>query len=394
MSRWISLLLLVCGMVVNLHGQQRAELEKQRNALLKRISTTTTLIQKSRETQQATEADIRTLQAEIGLRRTLLATLKTEIDLVESAIDEKTVQISRMQRSMEELRAAHAAQLRKEYLRRRTENRAVFLLSSSSLNEAYTRWRYLRAFKTARERTFEALQTARDSVGADVDRLQALHVDKESLLADVVEQERSLETSVTSAESKLTTLRKDESRLRSELDRQKKESARLEKEIATMIAAELERNATREDLLPDAPAMRALSAEFEGNKGQLPWPVERGMITGKFGTQPHPVIPSIQIVNNGVDITAPPGSAVKAVFGGKVVGKKQIPGYDHTIILQHGSYYTVYSRLADTNVTLGSEVATGDVIGFLQAAGTTNSKLHIEVWKEKTQLDPELWLGR
>ncbi|MDX1478001.1 MAG: peptidoglycan DD-metalloendopeptidase family protein [Saprospiraceae bacterium] len=392
MSKWISLAL-VCFLAVPL-GAQRTELEQRRKALLKRISETSSLIEKSRQNQDATESDIRTLQAEIGLRRDVLNTLKTEVKLVEQSITEKSEQVRRLRKAMETLSADYAAQLRQEYLRKRTEQRAVFLLSATSLNKAYARWRYLRAARSARERTFEAMRSSRDSLALDLGRLEALRSDKAALLEDLVRQEEALAASVRSAEAKLTSLRNDERKLRRELDRQKKESARLEKEIAAMIAAELEKNATRDDLLPDAPAMRALSAEFESNKGKLPWPVDRGMITGKFGTQPHPVIPSIQIVNNGIDITAPPGSPVKAVFGGKVVGKKQIPGYDHTIIVQHGSYYTVYSRLADTNVVLGSEVETGEVIGYLQTAGTTNSKLHIEVWKEKSQLDPEVWLSR
>jgi murein DD-endopeptidase MepM/ murein hydrolase activator NlpD len=146
--------------------------------------------------------------------------------------------------------------------------------------------------------------------------------------------------------------------------------------------------------LPNAPALAALTAGFQDNKGKLPWPVDRGMITGRFGNQPHPVIKSITISNNGVDITAPPGQKVSAIFNGKVVGKKIIPGFDYMIIVQHGSFYSVYSRLTIALVQLGDNVSTGQIIGSLQNEISSNPRLHLEVWKNKTQMDPELWISR
>lgn len=392
MPKWSSILVLI-GLCVTMQAQDRATLEKERQGLLKQIQATNSLIQKSRKNQQATLADITTIQAEIALRGKVLRSLRSEIGVVESSVSLKEQTVQGLQGRMKDLKEMHAAFIKQEYLQRRTENRTMFLLSASSLNEAYARWRYLRAFKTARERTFSSLSAASDSIRNEIADLETLRDEKRVLLTDVASQEEELADARNSSEDKLNTLKKDESKLRRDLDRQKKERDRLAAEIENIIKAEIAKTTTGSSL-PNAPEMVALSAEFKQNQGKLPWPVDRGIITGRFGTQPHPVIPSIKIANNGIDITAPAGAQVKALFNGKVVGKKQIPGFDNTVIVQHGSYYTVYSRLSTTTVALGSEVTTGQSIGQLSSAGSSNGKLHIEVWRDKTQLDPENWLRK
>ena len=51
------------------------------------------------------------------------------------------------------------------------------------------------------------------------------------------------------------------------------------------------------------PEQKELAENFTTNKGTLPWPVERGVITERFGKQKHPVLAGIEIYNNGVKIT-------------------------------------------------------------------------------------------
>lgn len=393
MLRWTSVCLIIAGSIIHLGAQDRRALEQQRTALLKRIDQTNALIQKSKKNQEATMADINTLKAEMDLRRQVLKTLSSEVALVDAEARDKAQTVDELQDKMEQLRNLHASYLKSAYIRKRTENRAMFLLSAADLNQAFARWRYLRAFKIARERTFEALRSSRDSVSLELARLELLRGEKQTLVEDVNQQETELASARQASEQKLKSLRSDEDKLKRDLERQKKESARLAAEIEAVIKAEIAKN-ERGASLPNAPELIALSAEFESNKGKLPWPVDRGIITGRFGTQPHPVIPSIKIANNGIDITAPAGARVKALFGGKVVGKKQIPGFDLTVIIQHGSYYTVYSRLSIASVNLGDEVTTGQTIGQLSADQGTNGKLHIEVWKDKTQQDPELWIRK
>jgi septal ring factor EnvC (AmiA/AmiB activator) len=138
-----------------------------------------------------------------------------------------------------------------------------------------------------------------------------------------------------------------------------------------------------------------VSKEFQGNRGKLPWPVKNGIITGHFGRQPHPTIPNIEIVNNGIDIQTDQGAPVRSVFEGTVVGTQYVPGFDYMVILQHGDYYTVYSNLAELSVKKGDKVAIRQNIGKVSTDSKTNtSEVHFEIWKEKTRLNPQEWVGR
>ena len=138
-------------------------------------------------------------------------------------------------------------------------------------------------------------------------------------------------------------------------------------------------------------------AAFERNRSALPWPVVRGVLTGKFGRQPHPSLPGITIDNNGIDISTEAGSSVLSVFGGTVSSTFEIPGAGWTVILSHGAFRTVYSNLETAGVTKGAQVEAGERIGTVLTANG-QSTLHFEVWRVQgnshSPQDPAQWLVR
>jgi murein DD-endopeptidase MepM/ murein hydrolase activator NlpD len=121
--------------------------------------------------------------------------------------------------------------------------------------------------------------------------------------------------------------------------------------------------------------------------------VETGFISSKFGEQPHPVLKGIMVNNQGVDIQTNSNALVKSVFTGKVATVAFVPGMNSVIILQHGDYYTVYSRLKKVNVKKGQEITTGEVIGEVYTDNQGVTEVQFQVWKSSTKLDPEKWLS-
>jgi murein hydrolase activator len=392
MKKWISTITVLL-IVVGLHAQKRADLEAQRNSLLKQIESNTQLLAKAQKRESATLADIEGIKAQIVLRQRVVGTIREELDLMTLSISNTEQNLKQLNTSANDLKSQQARHMKQAYIRRKMENPAVYLLSSNSMNETFARWRYLEAMSRVRQQTFNRLRVQSDSIRIELAQLQRLRSDKQLLAENAIEQERALSKTKKQSEVVLRELRKQEKQIKSNLNRQKRESTQLASEIERIISAEVGK--TTDNIgLPNAPALAVLTAGFTENKGKLPWPVDRGMITSRFGNQPHPVIKSITISNNGVDITAPPGQKVRAIFDGKVVGKKIIPGFDFMIIVQHGSYYSVYSRLTKVEVEPGDEVATGQIIGRLQSETSSNPRLHLEVWKNKTQMNPEQWIAR
>lgn len=393
MRGWISAL--ICMLFIPLAGaQSRADLEAQRRNLLKQIELNTQLLSKSEKEETATLTELEGVETRIRLQQELIGTMEKELGAIGKAVSASEREISRLKASQEDLKEQQAQQIRQAYIRRKMENDLVYLLSAQSINQAFARWRYLEAMSRVRRQTFIKYAAQQDSISTEISRLQSLREDKQRLAEDAIAQEKELVSSRKRSQSLLTQLRKRESEIRAELDRQKRESERLANEIERLISAEVEKVETAGSTLPNAPALAALTADFDENRGKLPWPVDRGMITGKFGDQPHPVIKSIKISNNGIDITAPPGETVRAIFTGEVVGKKAIPGFDYMVIVKHGSYYSVYSRLQKVTVDPGDKVRTGQVIGRLPTSSGENPKLHFEIWKGKTKSNPEAWISR
>ncbi len=134
---------------------------------------------------------------------------------------------------------------------------------------------------------------------------------------------------------------------------------------------------------------------FQNSKGNLPWPVRKGYITGKFGTHPHPVLKNITITNNGIDINTSKGASVQTIFEGVVTKKLYTPTFQWAVIVKHGSHFTVYTNLKSTNVKEGDRVSASQTIGIAHSdpkkGGTV---VHLEVWEGKKKVNPISWLRK
>ena len=83
----------------------------------------------------------------------------------------------------------------------------------------------------------------------------------------------------------------------------------------------------------------------------------------------------------------------RSVFGGNVVGVMYVPGCKYVVLVQHGSFYTVYSNLEKANVKIGDVLKTKQTLGTL-ATTATNNEVHFEVWKDKLKMDPSIWVNK
>lgn len=135
------------------------------------------------------------------------------------------------------------------------------------------------------------------------------------------------------------------------------------------------------------------SGDFAKGQGSLDWPV-RGEVVGQFGISTHPRF-GTQIHNDGIDIAAPVGTAVRAVAKGRVdFASDDYEGVGGMVVLNHGDgYYTLYSHLSQVSVRNAQEVASGEVIGRVGEEGSLKGPvLHFEVRKGSAAQNPGSWL--
>lgn len=147
------------------------------------------------------------------------------------------------------------------------------------------------------------------------------------------------------------------------------------------------------------PAEREIATSFESNKGKLPWPVEKGFVTEHFGKNKHPLF-NITTENYGVDIKTSRGAKTRAVFAGEVASIISIPGAPgQTVLINHGSYYTVYAKLDKVTVTKGMKVSMKQQIGTVLTDDDGNTIMNFQVWKvgangASFKVNPEWWIAQ
>jgi septal ring factor EnvC (AmiA/AmiB activator) len=137
-----------------------------------------------------------------------------------------------------------------------------------------------------------------------------------------------------------------------------------------------------------------LASSFAALRGRMPFPVPSGFISDHFGVHKHPTLKGVMINNNGIDIQTSPGAPVHSVYEGVVQSVVNIPGINNVVAIQHGEYFTVYSKLANVSVSVGTRVKTGQRIGSVASDEDGTAEINFQVWKNTVRQNPESWIRR
>jgi septal ring factor EnvC (AmiA/AmiB activator) len=164
------------------------------------------------------------------------------------------------------------------------------------------------------------------------------------------------------------------------------ELQRREDQLLRLLAELEQRRDRREQPYPTE------AGDFARWAGRLDWPAA-GEVIRSFGPAIHPEFKTVT-ENNGIYISAPVGTPVRAVAEGTVEFADDLPGFGLCIIVDHGGgYYTLYANLARVYVVRGSPVARGEVVAEVgQSLDRRQPQLYFEIRRGRTPLDPAEWL--
>ena len=385
-----------------LTAQSRQELENKRRLLLKEIEETSGLLSKTRKDKAAALDRYFVLKNQIKKRQQLVQTLRAEISFADTSISRANEVIEALNKDVSELKQEYTNTLRAAYRSKVNYSSLSFLFAADNLNDLFLRWQYLRQYNRYRQRQAQLIMETQEMLIAKADQLEKKKAEKKQLLVDQEKQQTLLNRELEDKNRLLASLKTSESKLAANLETQQQAHEDLNRTIERIIRNEMaeQRKASRsskalassEDrkkIDRNLKVDKKLSGTFESRKGSLPWPVKSGKITKRFGKQPHPSIQTIQITNNGIDILSKERARVFAIFEGKVVGTQFIPGYQNTVIIQHGTFYTVYSNLEELFVGRGDAVKADQAIGRL---GKEKPEVHFEIWREKKRMNPTAWV--
>jgi len=390
---------------------KKEDLQRQREQLNEQIALTKKLIYESESRQKLTANQLSMLREQIRYREALLASITGEIKDIEREINDREKSVETLRTELKAMQQEYARMVISAYKNRSSYDRLMYVFAADDFNQAYKRFKMTQHYAARRKEQMIAMSAKQEELAKAIRNLQDDKKEKESLAAVKEQEKKSITRDKQNQETKLSSLRAEEKKLRDQQKKQeadrKKLTARIEEIIRAEIEAERKRAAaasagsaaagTAPKSSEMAPEVRSLNADFEKNRGNLPWPVSAGVMTSRFGRQPHPSISGIEIDNKGVDFTTDQEGQAVAVFGGTVTSVFTIPGAGQNIIITHGSYKSVYSGLAAVNVKVGDKVTVRQKIGTVMSDGEDHV-LHFEIWKITGEAgaaqNPELWITR
>ncbi|MEM9050719.1 MAG: peptidoglycan DD-metalloendopeptidase family protein [Bacteroidota bacterium] len=392
-------LFLICG-VSTLFAQEKETLKKERDKISADINLTNKLLKETRQNRNKMEGELGLLNKKIRLREDLISSITKEVRLYNRQIERNREQADQLKSELEELKERYAELVRLAHRTSSTQDRLMFIFASEDFLQAIRRARFFRQLASVRQEQAEQIKSKMEELETLNQELNDAIGSKNSSLEKEQEAKQDLSKDLNVQKQTVSSLKSEERNLLAKLKKQEKQREKVNKEIQRIIEAEIRASKKdNEGVFSLTPEAAALSADFEKNRGKLPWPVERGVITQKFGDNPHPVLAGITVPNNGIDIATNQNAQIRAVFDGTVSGVFSIPGAGKNVIINHGGYRTVYSNLKEVYVSKGETINAKEAIGLVltdEVDGKTEA--HIEIWKvsEKGTVkeDPARWIAR
>ena len=387
------LILVLCSLcfVPAFGAESVKDLQKKQKKLQAEIEQTNKMLKQTKKDETATLNKLNLIGQNIKNQRKLITTLDNEIVALDREMNKLHATRDSLQRVLEKHKDEYADMVRKTHYTRMQQSPMLFLLSSDNFQQLIRRTRYLQQFAHFREEQVHRIEATQAEIDTQNALLQANRDDKKTALNSRKREQENLKRDEKKQKTMLTQLQSKEKDLTKKLQQQQKRAADLNKKIDDMVRKQAEK-ASKTTLTKE---QKLIAGGFEANKGRLPWPVEKGMISGHFGKQQHPVYAQVIMDNKGIYIQTTSGTKARAVYKGEVTSCFLVGG-TYAVIIQHGNYRTVYSNISKISVKQGDKVETKQEIGtiFTDAEQDQKTELYFQIYKDRTLLNPEVWIAK
>ena len=435
---FVFLLVLTTG----LQAQTKEELQRQKVLLQDQIDLASELLLKTKSTKEASLSELQTLNQKIEARNKLIRTMDRQIRSIDREVANKAKEIETLEARVDSLKSDYADLIKLAQRQQKPRDQILFILSSSSFAQAAKRMQYFKDMAAYREQQVQQIAIAQETLAREREALIAKKAEKIQVQTAQEGEKIALQADAQIQEVTVQNLQSKESTLKKDIDKKQREAQQLEQQIKRIIAEEMRkakeraerssleneakelglisgkdfsartsnkalkqlidkaREAKGMDVRDDGPSFamtpeaRALANNFASNKGALPWPVERGIITGKFGKHPHPIVKGVIVDNPHIEITTEESAIVRSVFEGEVSSVVPIPGANVMVLVRHGNYFTVYSNLINVKVKAGDVVSLKEPIGTAFTDEEGKTMVQLGIWKDADIQDPNPWLAK
>lgn len=392
-----ALIILFALFSVSMQAQSLSELQQKKQSAAREIEVTSRLLSQVQQQEKASVNRLQLINNNIYQRNKLIAGLNGEIKLYREFINNNQLVIAMVSNDLEKMKAEYARLIRLTYISYNSGNPLLFLLSADNFNQAYRRLLYMKRYASVRTNQAEALEHLQVLLDEKTTQLEEQTKKSQQLLEESREEARKLAQEKIKQNQEVQQLKNRQRDLQQKLEQQRKIELQLEREIQNILEEEArKKRAAGEPAYSLTPEQMLVGENFAQNRLRLPWPVERGVITERFGVHRHPVLEKVQVRNNGVNIATEPGAKARAVFNGEVSRVFGITGGNSAVIIRHGRYLSVYSNLREVTVKTGDKIKARQSVGTVYTDPDDGNKtiLKFQIWHENQKLDPEEWLGK
>ena len=389
-------LFLLLAVSVRASAQDTSLQESKRAALEKEIAQLEQQIAENVSRSSSALNDLTLIRRQVEARKALLAESEREIGRISDSIGVTSANIASLQARIDTLTLYFERLVRSAYRNRDARVWYVYILSSRNFGQATRRYSYLKNLSETMNVEAAEVKRMRAGLELELSRLDSLKTEATQLRDERAAELARLRAEEERSDNLVSQLNRYRTRYQRQLATKRRQVEDLNREIERIIAEYMAAQEAKEKEAekagrPAAAVDYKLAAEFESNKGRLPWPAD-GPVLEKFGRHNHPVYTNIVMpFNNGISIGLAKGSAVKAVFDGEVRNVIAMPGYNMCVLVQHGNFFSFYCKLGQVSVKAGDKVSTGKVIGIVDTIDG-QTQLHFQIWKEKSPQNPEIWL--
>ena len=390
-----SIIVLLAFVFCALSGQTKDELQKQKQKAFTELKLSRELMGKTAVKRSNSVQHYRILQKGINSRAQLISTLEQEVKLIDKEVNEVSNQISKLEAENIKNREEYARLIYYAYRNHTDYEKMMYILAGASISQSYQRYKYLKYISDYRVQKATEIKSVMKELDTRGEELNRLRNEKLAVMEEKEVEQEKLVKERGQRSAMIEQLKKEETRLKRDIAEKERITKELESKIREIIEEEARKLNSRNIYAALTPEQELVGNDFRKNKGKLPWPVDKGIVTVGYGNHAIPGLRGSSVMNNGIDINSAPGTMVRAVFEGEVTKVFAILGANYTVLIRHGEYLTVYLNLINVRVKTGDTVLTKEIIGeaFTDESNGV-AELHFEVYQEKEILNPEAWLSK
>ena len=385
------------GLKAQNYQERQKQLEAQKISIKKEIQQINNLINDSRKKSRGLADELEDIQLKISVRDRLIRINNSQVNNLNNIISNQNERIADLEVDLKKLKDEYSKIVFSSYKKRSSEMKLMFLFASDNINQAFRRFQYFKQYSKYRKEQANKIVSLQEEISNNIDSLDKRKIEKQKVVKENQLVRQTLNQDRIKQNNLYNNLLKDQKNYAVEIQEKEKQARLIDNEIQKLIRLAIadsnnNNNSSNFALTPEG---RLISSNFQSNKGRLPWPVREGVITRRFGTQPHPVVRTTTINSNGISIATSANSIAYSVFEGEVLSVYGFSGGNPGVLIRHGKYISNYQNLSSIFVKKGDKVMANDEIGIVFTNESTGKTvLKFNIFNELKPENPTIWLAR